>query len=70
VGKARGVDMSKLATEEDEGLYGRVAETFGISRALAAEIMFMNDEFYYGSEAPEARFSRMKKWIEESLLPV
>lgn len=86
VGKARGVDMSKLDPED----YERVAATFGIPHQLAQEIVYMNDEAfdYYGYEAegpnrygragvwmrrpytPEERFEKMKAWIEGSLLPV
>lgn len=65
VGKARGVDMSKLDPENPEG----VACTFGISTALAREIAFMNDEWdYYGRETPEARYQRMRKWIESQIV--
>lgn len=86
VGKARGVDMSKLDPED----YEAVAATFGIPHQLAQEIVFMNDEWYGGKFAeaagptrygrvgvsvfvpitPEERFAKMKKWIEENLLPV
>ena len=65
VGKARGMDMSQIDPTDHE----KVAEAFGIPHAMACEIMFMNDDFRH-SETPEARFARMKKWIEENLLPV
>jgi hypothetical protein len=64
VGKARGVDMSKIDPEDHEA----VAEAFNIPHALACEIMYENDDFR--NEAPESRFARMKEWIEKKLLPV
>lgn len=64
VGKARGVDMSGIDVEDRD----RVAEIFGIAPALAAEIVYMNDEGYWrGNETPEQRFERMRKWIESEL---
>lgn len=42
VGAARGIDMKPLESAEREG----VAKAFGIAPALAAEIMFENDERY------------------------
>lgn len=41
LGRARGIDMSNIDPECRE----EVAGVFGISEALAAEIMFMNDEW-------------------------
>lgn len=64
VGKARGVNMAALDPEDADAL----AAAFGISPALAREIVYMNDEYWYGSpETPEARFARMRKWIEENI---
>lgn len=58
VGKARGVDMSKLDPDDTE----TVAGTFGVSPALAREIVWMNDE-WSPRDTPEARYSRMRAWI-------
>ena len=85
VGKARGVDMSKLDPED----YEAIARAFGIPHQLAQEIMYLNDEYSSGDyveahgpthhgrgiyvfipTTPEKRFERMKKWIEANLLPV
>lgn len=63
VGVARGIDMSNLDPEDRE----TVAGTFGISPALAAEIVFMNDEGGFYKETPEARYTRMRCWIESHL---
>lgn len=64
VGRARGVDMSKLDPEDIE----TVAETFGISGAMAREIVYWNDE---GSsrETPEARYQRMRAWVVNQITP-
>lgn len=63
VGKARGIDMKGIDPED----YETVAAKFGISRALAQEIVYMNDEGTWGNETPEERFTRMRKWIEGEL---
>lgn len=62
VGKARGVDMSKLDPEDAES----VAKVFGISPALAREIVYENDD-EYRNETPEQRFDRMRRWTEENI---
>ncbi|MEB0133818.1 hypothetical protein QN362_00570 [Actimicrobium sp. CCC2.4] len=49
VGAARGIDMSKVDSEDREA----VAKMFGISEALAAEIMHENDESYDDSKFVE-----------------
>lgn len=68
VGKYRGIDMSGLDPEDRES----VAAKFGIAPALAAEIVFVNDEdFGYwrrDAETPEARFIRVRKWIENKII--
>lgn len=61
VGKKRGVDMSKIDPED----YHSVAGSFGISEALAREIMYMNDEGGFWEETPEARFQRMQAWVKK-----
>lgn len=66
VGKQRGIDMSALDPENIEG----VAGGFGINQKLAMEIAYMNDEGGLYQETPEARYERMKKWIEQNLKPV
>jgi len=61
VGKARGIDMSKLRPE-----YARqIANVFGISECLVREIEYENDEgaAYWKNETPEERFVRMRNWV-------
>lgn len=62
VGKARGVDMATIDPEDRD----QVAKAFNISPALAAEIVFENDEAagYWSKETPEARWGRMRRWVE------
>lgn len=64
VGRARGIDMSEIDPDNREG----VAGIFGIAIALASEIVFLNDECCH-NETPEARFDRMRRWIEAEIIP-
>lgn len=59
VGKARGVDMTKLDPEDPDG----VAAAFGIAPSMAREIVYMNDEGGDYKETPEARFARIRGWV-------
>lgn len=71
VGFARGINMEPLQDADREP----VAAAFNISPAMAAEIMFENDEagrFYSRAsetETPEQRWSRMRAWIAARILP-
>lgn len=67
VGKSRGLDMSGIDPEDKDA----VAAKFGIAPALAAEIVYENDEFREWAavkETPEQRFIRMRQWIEGHLI--
>lgn len=64
VGRARGTDMTKVDPEDPES----VASLFGIARAMACEIQYMNDEYGRYDETPQDRFTRMKKWVEKQIL--
>lgn len=49
-----------------------LAEHFGIARALAAEIVFTNDEalaWRYQDETPEQRWTRMRGWVDSQIIP-
>lgn len=63
VGKARGVDMTKLDPEDADG----VAATFGVAPSMAREIVWMNDEGGNHKETPEDRFVRIRKWIASEI---
>jgi hypothetical protein len=63
LGAKRGVAMDKLDPADRE----EVAEAFGIAPALAAEVVFMNDEGSWNAETPEQRWQRMRKWVDEQI---
>lgn len=62
VGKARGIDMTKLDPHES----GQVAGAFGIAPAMAQEIVYMNDEWFW-KQTPEERFDAMRKWAKDEV---
>lgn len=64
VGRARGTDMDGIDPYDRE----TVASTFGIAEAMAAEIVYMNDEHGPVNETPEWRWARMRSWIEAQLI--
>ncbi|WP_110949193.1 hypothetical protein [Pseudomonas bohemica] len=63
LGAKRGINMEGLDPDDRE----EVAEAFGIAPAMAAEIVFMNDEGSYLAETPEQRWVRMRKWVGENI---
>ena len=66
LGRVRGIDMSKIDPEERD----QVAKAFDIAEALAAEIVYHNDECGwtgYPGETPENRWVRMRAWVAEKL---
>lgn len=66
LGAKRGINMQLLDPDDREG----VAEAFGIAPALAAEIVFMNDEGSWNAETPEQRWLRMREWVESNIQQV
>lgn len=38
-----------------------------IAAALAAEIVFMNDEWSSANETPESRYNRMREWVRHQI---
>ena len=77
VGRARGLDMSKVDPEDPES----VAALFGISDTLAREIAYLNDEgfarrkvttshgreYFLRIEGPEERWERMRRWVQSQI---
>lgn len=67
VGKARGIDLSKIDTYDHDAL----SETFGIAKALAQEIMWVNDELVGRGITDEdddlLRWKEVKKWTQENI---
>ena len=67
VALARGTDVRGLDPTDRRS----VAKTFGIAKALVAEISYMNDEGIWGyrnpGETPEHRWTRMRKWVVDHI---
>ncbi len=66
LGAKRGLDMEALDPDDREA----VGEAFGISPAMAAEIVFMNDEGTWLEETPEERWRRMREWVSANIKQV
>jgi hypothetical protein len=64
VGKARGIDMTNM----DPLDWGRLSNTFGIAESMVREIEYENDEAGRTDETPEARFIRVRGWVERQLI--
>jgi hypothetical protein len=63
--KARGLDVSKVDHEDPES----VARVIGVARSMAAEIAYENDEGAWTDEEPAKRWQRIRKWVNDNLLP-
>lgn len=63
VGENRKLDMESIDSEDSE----MVADAFRISKALAKEIMFENDEGGYYKETDFNRFKRMQLWVQQNI---
>lgn len=78
IGAKRGVTMPKVSTdwrgaaddefdpEDSDGIREAARTALGIPDALAAEIMFENDEGGW-NETPEARWQRMRAWAAKRI---
>lgn len=66
LGAKRGIELSRLDPNDRE----EVAGVFGIAPALAAEIVFMNDEGSWREETPEQRWTRMRQWVDAQIVQV
>jgi hypothetical protein len=56
---------------DDFGHSGDLANHFGVARALAAEIVYENDEAWQWrgrDETPEARWVRMRAWVDSQIV--
>lgn len=63
LGKARGVDLKSVDTED----WGKLGELFDIAPQLAQEVMFMNDEG--GARAAENRWRLVRDWVARQIRP-
>lgn len=77
IGAKRGAKMPNAGDyEEYEGheLSRHAAAELDIAPAMAAEIMFLNDEGFWGcyneEETPEGRWLRMRNWVAEQIQEV
>jgi len=65
LGTSRGLDMSPLDPEDSE----KIAKFFGISTALANEVMYENDYESYCQPASETnRWKRVREWVESIII--
>ena len=64
----RGVPTADIEPDEPGDWVDRdaVSQRFNIAPAMAAEIMYENDE-YHGVETPQQRWDRMRRWIGANL---
>lgn len=60
--RQRGISVAGIDPEDRE----LIAKTFGIAEALAAEIMFNNDEQCCG-DTPEQRWEWMHRWVSQQI---
>jgi hypothetical protein len=61
------VDPNTTLDPEDRDAVG---QHFGIAPAMAAEIVYMNDEWSWrATETPEERWQRMRAWVEKQIGP-
>lgn len=64
LGKARGVDISELDTED----YEELGQTFNIAHQLAQETMYVNDEQVSRRASPEERWAAVRLWAQRELV--
>ncbi len=62
VGRARGLDMLSV----DQGDPQAVGSFFGIAKALAAEIEYINEDWWL-PETTKERWKRVRKWVVENI---
>lgn len=61
VGRARGMNIEAIDPEDNEA----VASAFGISDALAREVMYQNDDRFARSD--EQRFGDVRRWAASQI---
>lgn len=68
IAKARGIDTTRLdddahpdGSDWTDDVSEQAADALNIARPLAAEVMYMNDEWCFGT--PEDRWARMRAWV-------
>lgn len=76
LGVARGMDLARIDPEDPE----QVAAAFDIAHQLAAEIAYVNDEYFedqwddsvkrYVPLSPEKRWAGVRKWVAAQIINV
>ncbi len=61
LGERRGIDMRGLDPYDPDA----VAGIFDVASPLAKEIVFMNDEGFWGD--PEGRWKYMRRWVDSQI---
>jgi hypothetical protein len=71
VAKARGVEMPELDPDDEDPDFVsyQAKHKLNVTRALASEVMWHNDEVGSRKETPEERWVRVRKWIEKEIKP-
>lgn len=65
---SRGVSMPHIDPDDWEADARQLArDALKIPDALAAEIMYHNDEGSWSKETPEGRWSRMREWVADNI---
>lgn len=64
VGRARGLDMTGIDAYDRE----QVAHRFGVAEAMAAEAMYVNDEWCLYRDDDEKRWRRVHEWATSKLV--
>ncbi len=62
LGRARGINMEGIDADDRE----RVAAVFDVAEPLAAEIAYLNDE-YWDTATPEERWEKMHAWVSRKI---
>lgn len=61
--------LGALDPTADDYAADGLARHFGIARSLAAEIVYVNDEWWTNRpETPEERWTRVRSWVDRQLL--
>ncbi len=64
LGKAKGVDLDKVDTED----WHQLGDVFNIAPQLAQEVMYVNDESF--ATSTETRWKQVRDWAARQIVPV
>lgn len=62
LGRQRDLPLAEIDVYDHDGM----ADTFGVSRSLACEIQYMNDE-WFGGNSPEELWTKMRAWVASQI---